>query len=93
MLETAWDATKSGPQAEWIYDHWEPVKAAKDGDGVRFRCVNYDVATRTCLAYESRPRVCSEFPFYGKDPKTMSVSNVCGYQAELGRTVLPLTVL
>lgn len=75
------------PQAQWISDHWAPREHTKDG--VRFDCVNYDAENRACLAYDSRPPVCSGFPMYGRDTPE-GISNVCGYQAEAGRTVLPL---
>lgn len=56
-------------------------------------CVNYDVATRSCLAYDSRPPVCSDFPFYGRLAEGSRINSVCGYQAELGRTVLPIVAI
>lgn len=79
------------PQAAWAWEHWSPV--APDGnDGVHLVCINYDPQSRACLDYDNRPPVCREFPFYGRDPneKLNTLSRVCGYQAELGRTVLPL---
>lgn len=77
---------------EWIADNWEPLREASGGQ-VRLRCVSYDIEARACTTYDVRPDVCRRFPFYGDDPQTRFVENICGYQAELGRTVLPLTVL
>lgn len=79
-------------QAEWIWANWEPLKPARNGDGVVLRCINYDVEARRCLAYGHRPPACSMYPFYGDDPTTTerTVGNACGYQAELGRTVLSI---
>lgn len=81
-------------QGQWLTEHWEPLRTNADGVTV-LRCINYDVETRRCLAYASRPPVCSMFPFYGEDPASTErmVKNVCGYQAELGRTVLPIVAV
>jgi Fe-S-cluster containining protein len=82
------------PQAEWIWANWEPITVEETGSA-QLRCINYDVATRACLAYDTRPPVCRDFPFYGKPPALENGprSNICGYQAEMGRTVLPLVAV
>lgn len=82
-----------GPQADQLYDLWSPIgPSASDPDSVLFRCAAYDVASRSCTEYDDRPPVCSGFPWYGKEPNEAKIParSVCGYQAELGRTVLPL---
>lgn len=77
---------------EWIINHWAPY-AAWGEDAVAVQCTEYDVATRSCRAYESRPDVCRRYPFYD-GPAVLKDSDlrtlVCGYQAEAGRTVLPI---
>lgn len=78
-------------QKEWVRDHWEPLTTAGNGV-VLLRCINYDVPTRSCLAYDSRPPVCSEFPYdqIGVMDHESGAQLVCGYQQEAGRRVLPL---
>ena len=73
---------------------WEPLGPYGDRGAVRLRCAAYDVANRACTAYDDRPKVCSRFPFYDQegDKRTLDgrTELVCGYQADLGRTVLPI---
>ena len=82
----------ASPQMEWIWNNLMPLKHRGD-DGVLLMCVNYDIESRACLAYDTRPPVCRDYPFYGKeaDPALDPGGRIaCGYQAEAGRTVLPL---
>lgn len=46
----------------FIIDHWHPLG---DGDAL---CDAFDPKTRTCLAYDERPAICQDFPWYDKDP-------------------------
>lgn len=77
-------------QTYWIADHWAPYAAW--GNGVAIQCTEYDAKTRSCMAYDSRPPVCRDYPFYGREPNLdgQIVDLICGYQAEAGRTVLPI---
>lgn len=91
-IDTIFAPGPAQKQASWIYDNWMPVGRSMGDRGVALMCINYDRETTRCLAYESRPPVCSQFPFYGDAEPDLStpLGNVCGYQAELGRTILPL---
>lgn len=89
MVTKVYDPARTGPQGQWLTDNWEPIGPA-NSDGVLFRCASYDVEHRTCLTWETRPEVCRGFPFYGRPPEEAAVSKICGYQADLGRTVLTI---
>jgi len=77
-----------GQQKTWVAENWSPLVEEALGRGLLLKCANYDVENRTCLVYDRRPLVCSDYPNYNgvMDPDRL----VCGYQAELGRTVLPI---
>lgn len=78
-------------EVDKILELWEPVGHTPAGK-VRLICAAYDVETRSCTAYDDRPKVCSGFPWYGRGPVEgkLEDSTVCGYVADLGRTVLPI---
>lgn len=93
QVQRAFAYGPGAPQAQWIWANWEPIGPNRNGDGVSLRCINYDVEGRRCMAYESRPPVCRDFPWYGKEPSVDGAINrlsVCGYKAEAGFTVLPI---
>ena len=48
-----------------------------------YECLRFNRETRKCSAYESRPKVCSGFPYYGKkiNPKNL-YSPECGFVEE-----------
>jgi Fe-S-cluster containining protein len=77
-------------QLDWMWRNWMPL--SHRGDTVLMMCANYDIENRSCLAYDTRPPVCKDYPFYGKSPDTGDPGGriACGFQAEAGRTVLPL---
>lgn len=50
-----------------------------------YRCAKFDKNTRLCSVHEDRPRVCSRYPFYGRDKLPFSepfYSESCGYNRE-----------
>lgn len=50
-----------------------------------FTCKQYNPEAKRCMDYINRPRVCSEYPYYGnknKSPKEMAVYRKCGYLAD-----------
>lgn len=71
----------------FIVNHWQPYAAW--GSGVALICTEYDPASRSCKAYDHRPPVCRDYPL-GYTSESFVDKLVCGYQAEEGRTVLPL---
>lgn len=45
-------------------------------------CDQYDAVTKRCRSYDTRPRTCSQFPFYGNPTQSMSWVlpwETCGY--------------
>jgi len=78
--------------ANFVYDNWTVTKVRKDE--ATYECLAYDRLTRSCTAHDSRPPVCSEYPWYDKNPDKNSASgksmhNLCGYMEDI-RTVLPI---
>jgi Putative zinc- or iron-chelating domain len=91
----------------FIAEHWHPLSAWTDDDGtsvLALRCDMFDPESRACTAYESRPPVCSRFPWYGDTPSAGRAAGLlphCSYLADLppdqrkpdSRPLIPVTVL
>jgi Putative zinc- or iron-chelating domain len=84
--------------ADFIAARWTP-----DGDG-GCKCDAFDPATASCTARDSRPPVCRDYPWYGKEPSADQVDWVnpqCSYLADLpsdkrpegSRPLIPVTVI
>jgi Fe-S-cluster containining protein len=50
-----------------------------------YTCKHHDKVTRKCTIHEIRPRVCSEYPWYGRNPEPSHLfySEDCGYREDL----------
>lgn len=86
------------PQGALLRDIWEPLGPLRGYPGfTALRCLHYDVESRLCGIYESRPPVCREYPFYNREPNFEDMDGprdrICGYQAEVGRKVLPIVAV
>jgi len=89
-------ASRWRQDADFIAAHWTP-----DGDG-GCKCDAFDPATAMCTAHDSRPPVCRDYPWYGREPGTggMKLHPQCSYLADLppdkrpegSRPLIPLTV-
>jgi uncharacterized protein len=58
-----------------------------------FRCTHFDVATRSCDSYDSRPGMCRDYPralLYQPDPQLLEG---CGYRPVVGNGARFLRVL
>lgn len=92
-------------QYQFFLDHWtsESTFVVEEGGGQevtvhRVRCDQFDRETRTCLAHDRRPQVCSGFPWYGRpegdnlrQPVADSLSPRCSFNADVpGRRMLPI---
>ena len=86
----------------FITQYWHPLSAWTEEDGVwlAVRCDAFDPETRLCTAGESRPPVCSGYPWYGERPVPGKIPYLhCSYQADLlpgqrtpgSRPLIPLT--
>jgi Fe-S-cluster containining protein len=88
-------------QYEFFLAHWRSESHYQDVDDPavtvhRVRCDQFDRDTRTCMAHDDRPQVCSGFPWYGRDPHSdgakpcrCSLSPRCSFNADV-RTMLPI---
>lgn len=55
-----------------------------------YDCDFYDRATRSCTAYEQRPPMCSQYPWYGGIPDpSAALPGPCEYHLDVGRTPVP----
>lgn len=88
-------------QYQFFLDHWTSQSTYTTDDGVtvhRVRCDQFDRETRTCLAHDRRPQVCSGFPWYGISKGGdwwQSVADQlpprCSFNADVpGRRMLPI---
>lgn len=80
-------------QYEFFLEHWRSESTFLDGEVTvhRVRCDQFDRETRTCLAHDTRPQVCSGFPWYGREPADPAgdLSPRCSFNADV-RTMLPI---
>lgn len=90
----------------FITQHWRPISAWTAEDGtwcISARCDMFDPDSLACTAYDSRPPVCSGFPWYGDRPGPARAEGLlphCSYLADLppgqrpqeARPLIPLTV-
>lgn len=97
----------STQQYEFFRDHWTSTSTFEDdldGEPVtvhRVRCDQYDPDTRSCMAHDTRPQVCSEFPWYGRDPNSEGSRHIahalapqCSFNADVaGRKMLPIVAV
>lgn len=85
--------------ADFITARWTAV-----GDE-RWTCDAFDPDSRTCTAHDTRPPVCRDYPWYGKEPTPEAAAEIhnlrCSYLADLprdqrpdgARPLIPLTVI
>lgn len=78
------------PQGDQLREMLTPLGPSKSGEGIVFECMHFDKHERRCTNYEGRPEMCSGYPWYGGAPKEGVLGLTCSFQADLGRTVLPI---
>lgn len=99
--ELVWmrDNTERMPQSEAIrldrsHRDDRPVTGMVDGEAAPvffYRCRNYDEATKACTAYDDRPPMCRDYPWYGRLPDpTKAIPNTCGYLRDVG--IVPVAI-
>jgi Fe-S-cluster containining protein len=64
--------------AEFLLAHWRPAAEDAALPMPRFTCDAFDPTTRLCTAHESRPPICSGYPWYGRAPREVDVENRIG---------------
>jgi Fe-S-cluster containining protein len=62
--------------AQFINLHWHPLG---DGDAL---CDMFDAERRICTAYEQRPRICRDYPWY-RGVQSSPLYSACSYWADL----------
>ena len=78
------EAVRNHLDARWIIDHWHDLG---DGDAL---CDAFDPKTRTCLAYDERPPVCSSYPWYDKPPDNGAIASLrCSFWADVPKEDWP----
>jgi hypothetical protein len=78
------EAIRNYLDARWIIDHWHDLG---DGDAL---CDAFDPQTRTCLAYDERPPVCSDYPWYRKSPGNDQIASLrCSFWADVPKEEWP----
>jgi hypothetical protein len=98
----------AGPNLAFLLAHWHeiPREAAlaisprlEQRAGPFFICDQFDYVSRQCLAQETKPYVCREYPWYGDPPRSGQIDSPrCSYwwdvpRAEWPEGVTPLTAL
>jgi hypothetical protein len=70
--------------ADFLAEHWKPVSDETCA------CDMYDRDARLCMAQESKPPVCSDYPWYGREPHDgVNFPLQCSYLADLPRDQRP----
>jgi Fe-S-cluster containining protein len=71
--------------ADFLTSHWTPIPEDAGKAMPRFQCSAFDPATRLCTAHDSRPPICSGYPWYGSDerPTRRLWSHRCSFWADV----------
>jgi hypothetical protein len=85
----------------FVREHWTRELVEESG-WQQWSCAFFDTVHRTCKAHDKRPPVCSQYPWYGKDPHPGKIDvGRCSYLLDLppedrlpgARPLIPVTVL
>jgi Fe-S-cluster containining protein len=90
MAETG-DHPHNKEEIVFVADMVIPIEAAKDAKegvdggpppqtGHYYTCRHHDAATGNCTTYETRPRVCRDFPFYGAGYRNRCRYKTCTWE-------------
>jgi uncharacterized protein len=66
---------------QWHMNRFELVRSEPQARLLAFRCAHFDVNTRLCDSYDSRPGVCMDYPRYQLDQAWPELFDECGYRA------------
>lgn len=79
------------PDALFVLQHWKPISVKKarhlnpeflkEGGGRKsiWTCRKLNHRTNMCRVHAYKPKVCSEFPYYGRNRFPYPVTSKCGY--------------
>jgi Fe-S-cluster containining protein len=93
ILYGAWSIReKKCASLKFILKNWIPISRVEAirrnselacvNNGFFWTCLLFDERTRKCGNYKGRPRICSEYPWYGEKPKGNAIlirKEGCGY--------------
>ena len=91
-LEKAREHIANGTFMErhWIFNIRWVRKMASGLQLVGFNCPFFNESTKDCEAYDRRPPICRNYPFYGRDPSEVAEASVglqmplkCSYWADV----------
>ena len=79
---------------KWEKD-WSEEGRGNEGTQMNFyTCTKHDTETNKCMVHEERPRVCSNYPWYGRGVKTNEAfyNPNCGYKVDVDEELKLLTL-
>ena len=80
---------EAGGDIGFLRAHWRLLDRRPDGSA-SFACSFFDPASRTCQAYDLRPKVCSGYPWYDREPVDDGRLNpACSFNEDI-RPSLPI---
>ena len=84
----------------FIANHWSCISRDEDDRTYDYQCNKFNRVTRMCEAYDERPPICSDFPYYGKEPEDgRSFEKNCSFWWDVkdrpawARPLLPIVAL
>lgn len=95
--ETGPEDQRQWANAVFLASSLRPVYSA--GGVMYLACAYYDGQTQECRAYDQRPPVCRDFPWYGREPDGDFAEGRCSYLLDVApserpdgaRPLIPLT--
>lgn len=107
--ESAAKLRDTGPRADtstiaFAREHWHPRAESPLPGHIALDCDQFDAATRTCTAYDTRPPACSKYPWYGDGPtreRSIDLPPQCSYLLDVApehrpqgsRPLIPIEVV
>ncbi len=66
---------------QYVVNGFEYVRKEREGHVFVFRCSHFDVSTRRCDSYETRPHMCRDYPRLLLEQPWPEFFEGCGYRA------------
>jgi Fe-S-cluster containining protein len=86
-LRDASHTSNNVENARFILNHWH--RQSGIGKTARWACDMFDPVSRLCTAHDSRPPICRDFPWYGREPHLIDISKRCSFWADLPAEMRP----
>lgn len=79
-----------GPNMSFIREHWTITREMADG-GWELACDRFDPDARRCTAYDERPPICRDYPWYGREPGShTALLPRCGFWLDVADELRPV---